>query len=42
MRIGVVLPQTESGTDPAALRDYAQAVEGMGFAHILVFDHVLG
>lgn len=42
MRIGVVLPQVEIGTDPAAIRDYAQAVEAMGYTHILVFDHVLG
>ena len=42
MKIGVVLPQTEIGNDPAAIKAYAEAVEGMGFTHILVFDHVLG
>src|SRR5512145_2775507 len=42
MKIGVVFPQVEIGNDPAAIRDYAQAVEGMGFTHILAFDHVLG
>lgn len=42
MKIGVVLPQTEIGNDPAAIKDYAVAVEEMGFTHILVFDHVLG
>jgi probable F420-dependent oxidoreductase len=42
MKIGVVFPQTEIGNDPAAIRDYAQAVEGMGYTHILAFDHVLG
>jgi probable F420-dependent oxidoreductase len=42
MKIGVVLPQTEIGNDPAAIAAYAEAVEAMGFAHILVFDHVLG
>jgi probable F420-dependent oxidoreductase len=42
MKIGVVLPQTEIGSDPAAITAYAEAVEGMGFTHILVFDHVLG
>src|SRR5262245_39173676 len=42
MKIGVVLPQTEIGNDPAAIKSYAEAVESMGFAHILVFDHVLG
>lgn len=42
MRIGVVFPQTEIGTDPHIIRDYAQAVEDMGFDHILAYDHVLG
>src|SRR3972149_3411342 len=42
MKIGVVLPQTEIGNDPAAIKAYAQAVEDMGLTHILVFDHVLG
>lgn len=42
MRIGVVFPQTEFGNDPAALRDYAQAVEDLGYSHILAYDHVLG
>jgi probable F420-dependent oxidoreductase len=42
MRIGVVFPQTEIGPDPAAVRDYAQAVEALGYRHILVYDHVLG
>ena len=42
MKIGVVLPQTEIGNDPAAIKAYAEAAEDMGFTHILVFDHVLG
>lgn len=42
MRIGVTFPQTEFGNDPAALRDYAQAVEGLGYTHFLAYDHVLG
>ena len=42
MNIGVVLPQTEIGNDPAAIKAYAEAVEGMDFTHVLVFDHVLG
>lgn len=42
MQIGVVFPQTEFGDDPAALRDYAQTVEGLGFTHVLAYDHVLG
>jgi len=42
MKIGVVFPQTEIGRDPAVIRDYAQAVEAMGYTHILAFDSVLG
>lgn len=42
MRFGVVLPQTQIGADPAVLRDYAQAAEGMGYHHLLAYDHVLG
>ncbi len=42
MKIGAVFPQVEIGTNPAAIRDYAQAVEAMGYTHILAFDHVLG
>ncbi len=42
MKIGVVFPQVEIGNDPTAIRDYAQAVEAMGYTHILAFDHVLG
>jgi probable F420-dependent oxidoreductase len=42
MRIGAVFPQTEIGNDPAAIRAYAQAVEELGYRHILIYDHVLG
>ena len=42
MKAGVVFPQTEIGADPAAVRDYVQAAEGLGFSHLIVYDHVLG
>jgi probable F420-dependent oxidoreductase len=42
MKIGLVYPQTEFGDDPVAIRDYAQTAEGLGFSHILAYDHVLG
>jgi probable F420-dependent oxidoreductase len=42
VKIGVTFPQTEIGYDPIVLRDYAQAAEGLGLDHILVYDHVLG
>jgi probable F420-dependent oxidoreductase len=42
MKIGVTFPQTEIGSDPAMLRDYAQTAEDLGYDHILAYDHVLG
>ena len=42
MRVGVTFPQTEIGTDPAAIREYAQAAEELGYDHLVAFDHVLG
>ena len=42
MKIGVVFPQTEFGSDPGAIRDYAQTAEALGFTHIIAYDHVLG
>lgn len=42
MKIGVLFPQTEIGPDPAGLRDYAQAVAGCGFDHVVTYEHVLG
>ena len=41
-KIGVVYPQTEFGNDPAAIRDYTQTAEALGYEHILAYDHVLG
>lgn len=37
-----MFPQTESGTNPVAIRDFAQAVEDLGFTHLLGYDHVIG
>lgn len=42
MKIGIVFPQVEFGHDPAAIRDYTQTAEALGFSHILAYDHVLG
>jgi probable F420-dependent oxidoreductase len=42
MKFGVVFPQIEFPPDPVAARDYAQAVEGLGYSHLLAYDHVLG
>jgi probable F420-dependent oxidoreductase len=42
MQIGVTFPQNEIGADPLVIRDYAQAAEGLGYSHLVAFDHVLG
>jgi probable F420-dependent oxidoreductase len=42
MRVGVVFPQNQIGTDAAAIRAFAREVERLGFAHLLAFDHVIG
>src|ERR671934_2725211 len=42
MQLGVIFPQTEIGADPKAVRDFVQAAEGIGYEHVIVFDHVLG
>ncbi|MDI6773176.1 MAG: LLM class F420-dependent oxidoreductase [bacterium] len=41
MHLGVVFPQTEIGTDPVVIRDFAQAAETLGFHHLVAYDHVL-
>jgi probable F420-dependent oxidoreductase len=42
MKVGVVFPAPEIAADPGVIRDYAQTVEGLGYNHLLLFDHVLG
>ena len=42
MDFGVIYPQTDIPTDPAAVRDFAQAAEGLGLAHVAAYEHVLG
>ncbi|MDQ6693854.1 MAG: LLM class F420-dependent oxidoreductase [Chloroflexota bacterium] len=42
MQLGVVFPQTEIGSDPGCLRDYAQAAESLGYSHLLAYEHVVG
>jgi len=41
MRIGVAFPTTEIGSDPIVIRDFAQAVEALGYDHLTIIDHVL-
>jgi probable F420-dependent oxidoreductase len=42
MEIGAVVPHHEIGTDPGAIRAYAQGLEGLGITHLLIYDHVMG
>jgi len=42
MQIGAVFPHNEIGTDPGAIKAFAQGVEDLGISHLLIYDHVLG
>ncbi len=42
MRLNALFPTRDIGTDPAKMRDWAQAVEALGFNDIEVADHVFG
>jgi hypothetical protein len=42
MRPNAFFPSLDIGTDPAKIRDWAQAAEDLGYAYIEVPDHVFG
>ena len=42
MKLGIVFPHHEIGTDPGAVRAYAEGAEALGADHMLLYDHVLG
>jgi len=42
MQLGASIAAGALGSDPAAIRDYAQAAEELGFSYLLAPDHVLG
>src|SRR6267143_4066558 len=42
MKLGVALPIVDIGVEPAALREFAQAAEEIGYHGIAAPDHVLG
>ncbi len=42
MQLGAVLPHNEIGTDPGAMKAFAQGLEDLGITHLLIYDHVLG
>jgi len=39
---GIVFPHNEIGVDPSAVREFVRGAEGLGFTHLLIYDHVLG
>ena len=41
-RLGAYFPHTEIEPDAIAIRDFAQAVEGMGYRYLATADHVIG
>ena len=42
MQLNAMFPTRDIGTDPAKIRDWAQAAEDLGYAYIEVPDHVFG
>ena len=42
MKVGVVFPQTEIGSDPDIISNFATTAESLGYDHILAYDHILG
>jgi probable F420-dependent oxidoreductase len=42
LSIGVIYPHNEIETRRSAVQEYAEAVEAMGYSHVVAYDHVLG
>ena len=42
MRLGVSFSHPDLGNDPGFLKEFAPAVEGAGFDHLLAAEHVVG
>jgi alkanesulfonate monooxygenase SsuD/methylene tetrahydromethanopterin reductase-like flavin-dependent oxidoreductase (luciferase family) len=42
MQLNAFFPTLDIGSDPAKIRDWAQAAENLGYAYIEVPDHVFG
>ncbi len=42
MKFGCVFPTVEIGSDPGVIREFAQTAEGLGYTHIVAYDHVVG
>jgi probable F420-dependent oxidoreductase len=42
MKLGAIISQADSGTDPDAIRRFAIGVEAAGYEHLMAYDHILG
>jgi probable F420-dependent oxidoreductase len=42
MRLGAGFPTLDLGGDPVVIRQWAEAIEALGFDHILAYEHVVG
>ncbi len=42
MKLGVTYPQNIIGGDPTIVRDFAQTAQGLGYSHLVAYDHVVG
>jgi probable F420-dependent oxidoreductase len=42
MQFGAVFPQFEIGSEVGVIRAFFETVQGLGFQHVLAYDHVLG
>src|SRR5689334_9007215 len=42
MQLGALVPFTDTGGDPSLVRDFAQALEAMGYDFLEAPDHVVG
>jgi probable F420-dependent oxidoreductase len=41
MKFGVVFPHLEIGQDPAKVKDFVQAVEGLGYDYLLTYEEIV-
>ncbi len=42
MRLHAIFPQTEIGSDPDVIAEYAREIERLGYDGLVAYDHVLG
>ena len=42
MKLGLVYPQTEFGSDLGLIREFAITAEELGYQQLILYEHVLG